>query len=72
MEENGNGRDKECRYWLGERATRLAQDRAIWRDLVDALYPIRSQLFIAWTQAVGCRVEKTGTRNEVAITDSRG
>ena len=55
-----------------ERAARLAKDRAIWRDLVDALCPIRSQLFIACMQAVGCRVEKTGTRNEVAIMDSRG
>ena len=39
LEETGNGRDEDCDSadigW--ERATKLAQDRAILKDLVDAL-----------------------------------
>ena len=46
MEENGGDNWSVGIGW--ERATRLAQDKAIWRDLVDALCPTRSQLFKGW------------------------
>ena len=49
LEQNGNGRDEEYSGDIGwKRATKLAQDRAVWRDLVDALCATRHYGIERW------------------------